>query len=55
MRYVYYANDITTIEGSPGEIAETLAKIEAASSKLGLRISWSKREIQNNGADPVAA
>ena len=49
-----YADDGAAIEGSPGDIAETLARIEAASSELGLHISWSKTKIQNTEAGPVA-
>ena len=49
-----YADDIATIEGSSQDIAETLARIETASSELGLHISWSKTKIQNIGAGPVA-
>ena len=51
---VDYAEDVATIEGSSGDIAETLARIEAASSGLGLRISWSKTKIQNIGAGLIA-
>ena len=49
-----YADDVATIEGSPEEIAETLKRIETASSELGLHISWTKTKIQNIGAGPVA-
>ena len=48
------ADDVAAIEGSQGDIAETLTRIEAASSELGLHISWSKTKIQNIGAGPVA-
>ena len=48
-----YADDVATIEGSPGDIEETLARIEAASSELGLHVSWSKTKIQNIGAGPI--
>ena len=48
-----YADDVAAIKGSPGDIAETLARIEAASSELGLHISWSKTKIQNIGTGPI--
>ena len=48
-----YVDDVATIEGSPGDLAETLARIEEASSELGLHISWSKTKMQSIGAGPV--
>ena len=37
-----YADDIATVEDDPGDIVRALERIEAASSKLDLHISWPK-------------
>jgi len=50
-----YADDIAAIEGGLADITRTLENIEAASSELGLHISWSKTKVQNIGAGQPAA
>ena len=42
------------MEYDPTDITKTLEKIEAASSELGLHISWAKTKVQNLGAGPSA-
>ena len=51
----YYADDVAAMEYDPTDIARTLENIEAASSELGLHISWAKTKVQNLGAGPPAA
>ena len=46
-----YADDIVALEGDLADITRTLESIEAASSELGLHISWAKKKVQNIGAD----
>src|SRR5271170_5298216 len=50
-----YADDIAAIEGDLADITRTLENIEAASSELGLHISWTKTKVQNIGAGQPAA
>ena len=50
-----YADDIAAIEGDLADITRTLENIEAASSELGLHISWAKTKVQNIGAGQPAA
>ena len=39
-----YADDIAALEGDLADITRTLENIEAASSELGLHISWARRK-----------
>ena len=50
-----YADDVAAMEYDPTDIARSLENIEAASSELGLHISWAKTKVQNLGAGPPAA
>ena len=50
-----YTVDASAMEYDPTNITKTLEKIEAASSELGLHISWAKMKVQNIGAGPPAA
>ena len=49
-----YADDIAAVEGDIAHITRTLESIEAASSELGLHISWAKTKVQNLGAGQPA-
>ena len=49
-----YADDIAAHEGDLADITRTLESIEAASSKLGLHISWAKTKVQKIGAGQPA-
>ena len=40
-----YAADIAALEGDLVDITRTLESIEAASSELGLHISWAKTKV----------
>ena len=42
-----YADDMAALEGDLADITRTLESAEAASSKLGLHISWAKTKVQN--------
>ena len=42
-----YADDIAALEGDLADITRTLESTEAASSELGLHISWAKTMVQN--------
>ena len=50
-----YADDVAAMEYDPTDIARSLENIEAASSELGLHISWAKTKVQNLGAGPPVA
>ena len=50
-----YADDIAAFEGDFADITRTLKRIEAASSELGLHISWAKTKVQNIGAGQPAS
>ena len=50
-----YADDVAAMEYDLTDIARALENIEAASSELGLHISWAKTKVQNLGAGPPAA
>ena len=50
-----YADDVAAMEYDPTDIVRSLENIEAASSELGLHISWAKTKVQNLGAGPPAA
>ena len=50
-----YADDIAALEGDLADITRTLEGIEAASSDLGLHISWAKTKVQNIGPDQPAS
>ena len=45
-----YADDIAALEGDLADITRILESIEAASSELGLLISWAKTKVLNIGA-----
>ena len=49
------ADDVAAMEYDSTDIARSLENIEAASSELGLHISWAKAKVQNLGAGPSAA
>ena len=49
-----YADDVAAMEYDPTDIARSSENIEAASSELGLHISWAKTKVQNLGAGPSA-
>ena len=44
-----YADDMAALEGDLADITRTLESIEAASSELGLHISFAKTKVQNIG------
>ena len=50
-----YADDMAALEGVLADITRTLESIEAASSELGLHISWAKTKVQNIGAGQPAS
>ena len=50
-----YADDVAVMEHDLTDISRSLENIEAASSALGLHISWAKTKVQNLGAGPPAA
>ena len=39
------ADDMAALEGDLADITRTLKRIEAASSELGLHISWAKTKV----------
>ena len=45
-----YAGYIAALKGDLADITRTLESIEAASSELGLHISWAQTKVQNIGA-----
>ena len=50
-----YADDIAALEGNHADITRTLESSKAASSKLGLHISWAKTKVENTGAGQPAS
>ena len=50
-----YADDMAALEGDLADITRTLESIEAASSELGLHISFVKTKVQNIGAAHTAS
>ena len=50
-----YADDVAAMEYDLADIARSLENIEAASSELGLHISWAKTKVLNLGSGPPAA